>query len=356
MSEAYDLVVIGAGSGGVRAARMAATYGAKVAIIEEYRVGGTCVIRGCVPKKLFVYAIRFNDHVRDRRELRLAGRCQLRLADAGRQQGQGDRPARGGLRRGRSRSRASRSSATAPCSPGRNSVQLVEVGPRADRQDHPPRDRRPSLRAGHPGRGARASPRTRRSTSKALPHSILIEGGGYIARRVRDDLRRARRRTRRSSIAATWCCAASTRMCASASMPGCSSAASGSSTRPTSSSLREAGRRHRRQLLRRRRGAVRRGDVRDRPRGQRRRLSGSRTPASSSSPHRHVAVDKFSQTSNPAIYAVGDVTGRAQLTPVAIREGAAFAETVFNNNPTAVDHSLIADRGVRRAGGRRPSA
>ena len=61
MSEAYDLVVIGAGSGGVRAARMAANYGAKVAIIEEYRIGGTCVIRGCVPKKLYVYASRFKD-------------------------------------------------------------------------------------------------------------------------------------------------------------------------------------------------------------------------------------------------------------------------------------------------------
>ncbi|WP_316859656.1 glutathione-disulfide reductase [uncultured Cohaesibacter sp.] len=55
----YDLFVIGAGSGGVRAARMAATYGAKVAIAEEYRVGGTCVIRGCVPKKLMVYASKF---------------------------------------------------------------------------------------------------------------------------------------------------------------------------------------------------------------------------------------------------------------------------------------------------------
>ena len=57
----YDLIVIGAGSGGVWAARMAATYGAKVAIIEEFRVGGTCVIRGCVPKKLYVYAARFRD-------------------------------------------------------------------------------------------------------------------------------------------------------------------------------------------------------------------------------------------------------------------------------------------------------
>ena len=52
-----DLFVIGGGSGGVRAARIAAGYGARVMIAEEYRMGGTCVIRGCVPKKLFVYAI-----------------------------------------------------------------------------------------------------------------------------------------------------------------------------------------------------------------------------------------------------------------------------------------------------------
>ena len=55
----YDLFVIGAGSGGVRAGRIAARHGAKVAVAEEYRVGGTCVIRGCVPKKLFVYASKF---------------------------------------------------------------------------------------------------------------------------------------------------------------------------------------------------------------------------------------------------------------------------------------------------------
>src|SRR5688500_18576452 len=61
----YDLIVIGAGSGGVRAARVAATHGARVTIAEEYRVGGTCVIRGCVPKKLLVYASRFADEFQD---------------------------------------------------------------------------------------------------------------------------------------------------------------------------------------------------------------------------------------------------------------------------------------------------
>ncbi|ORE96640.1 glutathione reductase (NADPH) [Stappia sp. 22II-S9-Z10] len=61
----YDLFVIGAGSGGVRAARIAAGYGAKVAIAEEHRVGGTCVIRGCVPKKLMVYASQFSEAFED---------------------------------------------------------------------------------------------------------------------------------------------------------------------------------------------------------------------------------------------------------------------------------------------------
>src|SRR3712207_5843450 len=60
-----DLFVIGGGSGGVRAARIAAGYGARVMVAEEYRVGGTCVIRGCVPKKLLVYASRFAGEFED---------------------------------------------------------------------------------------------------------------------------------------------------------------------------------------------------------------------------------------------------------------------------------------------------
>jgi len=65
MSFDYDLFVIGAGSGGTRAARIAAGHGAKVAVAEEFRIGGTCVIRGCVPKKILVYASRFADGFAD---------------------------------------------------------------------------------------------------------------------------------------------------------------------------------------------------------------------------------------------------------------------------------------------------
>src|ERR1041384_6838035 len=65
MKHDYDLFVIGAGSGGVRAARIASLAGARVAIAEEYRIGGTCVIRGCVPKKLLVYGAEFSQHIAD---------------------------------------------------------------------------------------------------------------------------------------------------------------------------------------------------------------------------------------------------------------------------------------------------
>ena len=61
----YDLFVIGGGSGGVRASRMAAQTGARVALAEESRLGGTCVIRGCIPKKLLVYASQFSENIQD---------------------------------------------------------------------------------------------------------------------------------------------------------------------------------------------------------------------------------------------------------------------------------------------------
>src|SRR5258707_6972700 len=61
----YDLFVIGGGSGGVRASRMAAFGGARVGLAEEWRMGGTCVIRGCIPKKLFVYAAQFREDFAD---------------------------------------------------------------------------------------------------------------------------------------------------------------------------------------------------------------------------------------------------------------------------------------------------
>ena len=65
MDNNFDLIVIGAGSGGLAAAKRAASYGAKVAIIEGSKIGGTCVIRGCVPKKLMVYAANSNNNIKN---------------------------------------------------------------------------------------------------------------------------------------------------------------------------------------------------------------------------------------------------------------------------------------------------
>ena len=104
-----DLFVIGAGSGGVRAARIAAGHGAKAMIAEEFRIGGTCVIRGCVPKKLLVYASRFADAFRDAEGLRLERRRDaFRMAEAGRGQGEGDHPPLRGLSRQSAKARASK--------------------------------------------------------------------------------------------------------------------------------------------------------------------------------------------------------------------------------------------------------
>ncbi len=91
----FDLFVIGGGSGGVRAARIAAGYGARVGIAEEYRFGGTCVIRGCVPKKLLVYASRFSDEFEDAADFGwTVPAAHIRLGQAHRREGQRDCAAR----------------------------------------------------------------------------------------------------------------------------------------------------------------------------------------------------------------------------------------------------------------------
>ena len=178
-----DLFVIGGGSGGVRAARIAAGYGARVMVAEEYRVGGTCVIRGCVPKKLLVYAVAFRRRVRGRRGLRLerARSRLLRLEDVDRQQGPRDRAAGSGLR-GRAGARQGRArQEIARCSRTRTRCASRERR-KAAGQEHPDRDRRARLiRAPTSRASSTSSPRTRRFTCEELPKRILIQGGGYIA-------------------------------------------------------------------------------------------------------------------------------------------------------------------------------
>ncbi|MEO9296775.1 glutathione-disulfide reductase [Devosia alba] len=337
MSNSYDLVVIGAGSGGVRAARMAASYGARVAIIEEFRVGGTCVIRGCVPKKLYVYASRFHEMFdvaasfgwqvearfdwptlvanKEKEITRLESAYVANL----------EKP---GVEIIRDRGVVA----------GPNTVHLVG-------QDRDLSARYILVATGGrpflpPIPGAELAITSNEVFDlPALPHSILIEGGGYIAvefatvfaglgvhttiiyrgdcllRGFDDDMRRGLEaglidrgvkiiyQTTIASLARDGA-DISARFSDGVTAPyGAVMFATGRSPNVDGLGLEQAG-------------------VELAPNGT-------------------VAVDAFSQTSVPSIYAVGDVTGRAALTPVAIREGWYFAETVFNNNPMAVDHSQI---------------
>lgn len=338
MSRNYDLVVIGAGSGGVRAARMAATYGARVAIIEEYRVGGTCVIRGCVPKKLFVYASRFSD-----------------LFDVAPSFGwtvdaSFDWPTLV-ANKDKEIARLERAYVAALEAPGVEIIRdtAVVTGPNsvALKQSGDTLETKTILVAtgGHPFvpdiPGAELGITSNEAFHlRELPHSILIEGGGYIAVEFAtifaglgvdttivyrgDCLLRGFDEDIRHGLDA-----------------GLVERGIKIIYQTNVRSLQKDGS----DIV------VTFGDGVEAPFGAVMFATGRRantaglgleTAGVELESDGAVRVDAYSKSSVPSIYAVGDVTGRAALTPVAIREGAAFAETVFNNNPVAVDHSQIA--------------
>jgi glutathione reductase (NADPH) len=336
MSDSYDLVVIGAGSGGVRAARIAGGYGARVAIIEEYRVGGTCVIRGCVPKKLFVYGARF-------RELfdlaptfgwtvEASFDWPTLLANKDKEIDRLEKAYVSGLDGAKVdiiRDRAVLAGAnTVTLGSGRELTArtiLVATGARPFVPDIPGRELGiTSNEAFHLAK---------------LPHSILIEGGGYVAVEF-------------ATIFAGLGVATTIVYRGEQVLRGFDhdmreGLEAGLQTRgirliyqTSIRSLRQAGD----DIV------ASFSDGVEAPFGAVMFATG-RSPNSAglgleaagvaTDGYGAIKVDTFSQTSVPSIYAVGDVTNRAQLTPIAIREGHAFADTVFGDRPTAVDHSLI---------------
>jgi glutathione reductase (NADPH) len=334
----YDLFVIGGGSGGVRAARIAAGHGAKVAIAEEYRFGGTCVIRGCVPKKLLVYASRFRDDFEDAAGFGWSvsppsfdwpALIANKDAEITRLEGL----YRQGLERAGvtiMQARAELADAhTLTVQPGNRKVTariiLVATGGRPVVPDVPG--------AGH------AITSNEAFHLDALPKSILIVGGGYIAvefacifnglgvdttllyrgpkilrgfdEELRDHLTEELFKRRidvvcNAEIAAidkSWTHLKVTLKDGSTVETGKVMYAAGRAPNTKGLGLEAAG--------------VKLGD-----KGE-------------------IVVDVHSRSSVESIYAVGDVTDRVNLTPVAIREGHAFADTVFGNKPTAVDHELV---------------
>jgi glutathione reductase (NADPH) len=333
----YDLVVIGAGSGGVRAARMAASYGAKVAVIEEFRVGGTCVIRGCVPKKLYVYAARFKDQFDIAEsfgwQVDASFDWPTLVAAKEKEISRLEHAYTSNLEKPGAEVIRDRAVVT-----GANSVRLVK----GDREltakyilvatgAHPFIPDIPGKELAITSNEAFDLP--------ALPHSILIEGGGYVAvefatifaglgvkttivyrghgilRGFDHDMQvgleaglieRGVRLIYQTNIAAM-----------SKDGDDIQVTFSDGVTAPFGAVMFATGRKPNVKGL------------------------GLETAGVKVNDFGAIAVDQYSQSAVPSIYAVGDVTGRSQLTPVAIREGWYFAETVFNGNPLAVDHSLI---------------
>ncbi|GGF28774.1 glutathione-disulfide reductase [Youhaiella tibetensis] len=337
MSQTYDLVVIGAGSGGVRAARIAANLGAKVAIIEEYRVGGTCVIRGCVPKKLFVYASRFTDMFsvaesfgwqvdakfdwptlvanKDKEIARLEAAYVAGL----------EKP---GVEIIRDRGVLVDANTVRLVNEGRDlsaKYILIATGGHPYVPDIPGKEHGiTSNEAFH---------------LKRLPHSILIEGGGYIAVEFATIFAGLGVQTtinyRGNQILRGFDADVRTSLEAGLEARGIKLI-----YETTIRSLK----RHDNDVV------VEFSDGTTAPYGAVMFATGRRAnihglgldkAGVAMTPDNFISVDSFSKTSVDSIYAVGDVTGRAALTPVAIREGQAFAETIFGGNPTSVDLSLL---------------
>ena len=334
--DSFDLVVIGAGSGGVRAARVAGNHGARVAIVEEYRVGGTCVIRGCVPKKLFVYASRFKDLFELAPTFGWTVDASFDwptlLANKDKEIDRLERAYVSGLEGSKVEIIRDRAVVSGPHSVTLRSGRVLEAktilvatGARPHVPDIPGKELGiTSNEAFH---------------LEKLPHSILIEGGGYVAVEF-------------ATIFAglgvdTTIVYRGERVLRGFDEDMREGLEAGLQTRGIKliyqtnvKALRKAGD----DIV------VSFSDGVDAPYGAVMFATG-RSPnihglgleaVGVKTNHFHaIEVDGYSQTAVPSIYAVGDVTNRAQLTPIAIREGQAFADTVFGSRPTEVDHSLI---------------
>ncbi|MCR9125088.1 MAG: glutathione-disulfide reductase [Rhodobacteraceae bacterium] len=339
MSFDYDLFVIGGGSGGVRAARVAAgDAGAKVALAEEDRYGGTCVIRGCVPKKLMVFASGYSVAMQDAREYgwdvtpggfdwpRFRTRMEAEL----------DR-LEGVYRRLLANSGVETYDARATVQDA-HTVRLATGETRTARHilvatgGHPVRPDIPGADLGITSNDIFHLPE--------LPERILIVGGGYIACEFAGVLNgmgvEVTQYYRGAQILRGFDDEARG-LIATEMMQN------GISLKTGTNILEMHGEDGGGIRVKATNGDMERFDQVLFATGRDPNTAGLGLEAAGVTLGRRgeIEVDAYSQTAVPSIYAIGDVTDRVNLTPVAIREGMAFVETVFKGNPTPVDHDLI---------------
>ncbi len=334
----YDLFVIGAGSGGVRASRVAASYGAKVAIAEEYRVGGTCVIRGCVPKKMLVYGAHFAEDLEDARNFGWTiskpkfDWTVLRdnvLKDVDRLNGAYTDT----LENHDVDIILERATLTGPheiqLGGGRTvSARYILVATGA-------RPHVPDCKGHELGITSNEA-----FHLDAIPKRILIAGGGYIANEFAGIFNEFGSKVtiinRGDQLLRGYDRSLSDRLLQISIAKGIDFRfnANFKGIRKSGKSLRVSMENHDDITVDCVLFAT--GRV---PNTEGLGLDAAGVELGEKG---EVVVDRFSKTNVDHIYAVGDVTNRVQLTPVAIREGQAFADTVFGkHDPVAVDHTVI---------------
>ncbi|MFC3179679.1 glutathione-disulfide reductase [Cypionkella sinensis] len=335
----YDLFVIGGGSGGVRAARIAsAEGGAKVALAEESRMGGTCVIRGCVPKKLMVFASEYPSEVQDARAY--GWDATLGAFDWGRFRGTLDRE----LDRleGAYRSTLMNAGVTI------YDTRAVVVDPHRVRLASGEEFSVKHILIATGGRpfvpevpGAELAVTSNEMFHlEALPKRALVVGGGYIASEFACILHglgvQVTMMYRGASILRGFDDEARGLVAAAMVARGIDIQCGVDVARLEKGA--EAILAHGTD------GRVREVDLVLYATGRKPNSHGLGLEALGVEigARGQVVVDEWSQTAVPSIYAVGDVTDRINLTPVAIREGHAFADTVFRGVPTKADHELVA--------------
>jgi glutathione reductase (NADPH) len=333
----YDLFVIGGGSGGVRAARVAAQSGAKVALAEEFRMGGTCVIRGCVPKKLMVFASEFPHAVADARaygwDAQIGDfswpdfRAKLH-AELSRLEGiYRNLLTKNGVTIHDARA-VMKDAHTVTLSTGEDITAkhvLVATG------GHPVLPDVPGAEHGITSNEV--------FLLETLPKRMLIVGGGYIASEFAgimsglgvettqfyrgDQILRGFDDEARGMIADGM-------------------RANGVDLQ-TGTNIAEMAKRDDGIWVKDTNGAEMIVDQVMFATGRAPNTSGLGLGEIGVALGRggEVVVDSYSQTNIPSVFAIGDVTNRVQLTPVAIREAMAFVATVFHGKPTPVDHELI---------------
>ncbi|WP_298932631.1 glutathione-disulfide reductase [uncultured Ruegeria sp.] len=338
MSFDYDLFVIGGGSGGVRAARVAAgETGAKVALAEEDRYGGTCVIRGCVPKKLMVFASEFADTVGDAQAYGWDIQpCAFNWETfRGKLHAELDRLE--GIYRSILKNNGVESFDQRAHLVDAHTVELADGMRRTAKHILVATGGRPVVPA-FPGSELAITSNEIFHLEK-LPETMLIVGGGYIACEFAGIMNGLGVKTTQFYRGAQILRGFDDEARGLISEEMCQNGidvhlgtnvlemkkqgdkiwvkATNGSEQLFDTVMYATGR------------APNADDLGLEALGVERGRKGE------------VVVDDYSQTAVPSIFAIGDVTDRVNLTPVAIREGMAFVETVFKGNPTPVDHELI---------------